>query len=30
MLSGVCLGVVLGFGKHSYAAALDGLLRHLD
>ena len=21
MLSGVCLGVVLGFGKHSYAAA---------
>ena len=30
MLSGVCLGVVLGFGKHSYAAALDALLRHLD
>lgn len=30
MLSGVCLGVVLGFGKHSYAAALDALVRHLD
>ena len=30
LLSAVCLGVVGGFGKHSYAAALDGLLRHLD
>ncbi len=30
LLSGVCLGVVGGFGEHSYAAALDGLLRHLD
>lgn len=30
VLSAVCLGVVAGFGKHSYAAALDGLLRHLD
>ncbi|MEM8708356.1 MAG: type II 3-dehydroquinate dehydratase [Actinomycetota bacterium] len=30
VLSGVCLGVVLGFGKHSYAAALDALVRHLD
>lgn len=30
VLSGVCLGVVLGFGKHSYTAALDALVRHLD
>jgi len=30
MLSAVCLGVVGGFGRHSYALALDGLLRHLD
>ena len=30
VLSAVCVGVVLGFGKHSYAAALDALLRHLD
>ncbi len=30
LLSAVCLGVVGGFGRHSYAAALDGLLRHLD
>ena len=30
MLSAVCLGVVGGFGRHSYAIALDGLLRHLD
>lgn len=30
MLSAVCLGVVGGFGKHSYFVALDGLLRHLD
>ena len=30
MLSAVCLGVVGGFGRHSYAVALDGLLRHLD
>jgi 3-dehydroquinate dehydratase-2 len=30
MLSAVCLGVVGGFGKHSYVVALDGLLRHLD
>ena len=29
VLSGVCLGVVLGFGKHSYAAALDAMARHL-
>jgi hypothetical protein len=30
LLSAVCLGVVGGFGKHSYVVALDGLLRHLD
>ena len=30
MLSAVCLGVVGGFGKHSYSIALDGLLAHLD
>ena len=30
MLSAVCLGVVGGFGRHSYAMALDGLLHHLD
>ena len=30
MLSAVCLGVVGGFGQHSYALALDGLLRHLE
>jgi len=30
MLSAVCLGVVGGFGRHSYALALDGLLRHLE
>lgn len=29
MLSAVCLGVVGGFGRHSYLVALDGLLRHL-
>jgi 3-dehydroquinate dehydratase len=26
----VCLGVVGGFGRHSYFAALDGLIRHLN
>jgi len=30
VLSAVCLGVVAGFGRHSYAVALDALLRHLD
>jgi len=30
VLSAVCLGVVGGFGRHSYTAALEGLLRHLD
>jgi 3-dehydroquinate dehydratase II len=29
VLSAVCLGVVAGFGRHSYVVALDGLLRHL-
>jgi len=30
LLSGVCLGVVGGFGRDSYTVALDALLRHLD
>ena len=30
MLSAVCLGVVGGFGRNSYALALDGLIRHLE
>ncbi len=30
MLSAVCLGVVAGFGRNSYALALDGLIRHLE
>lgn len=30
LLSAVCLGVVGGFGRDSYAVALDALLRHLD
>jgi 3-dehydroquinate dehydratase len=25
----VCVGVVAGFGRHSYFVALDALLRHL-
>jgi len=29
VLAPVCLGVVAGFGRHSYFVALDGLLRHL-
>lgn len=29
VLSAVCLGVVAGFGRDSYAVALEGLLRHL-
>ena len=30
VITAVCLGVVGGFGSHSYAVALDALLRHLD
>ena len=30
VLSAVCLGVVAGFGRHSYAVALEALVRHLD
>ena len=30
VVSGVCLGVVAGFGTDSYLIALDALLRHLD
>ena len=30
VVSAVCLGVVLGFGKRSYLVALDALIRHLD
>lgn len=30
VLSGVCLGVVAGFGRNSYFLALDALLRHLS
>ena len=30
VLSAVCLGVVAGFGRHSYAVALDALIRHLE
>jgi len=29
MIAPVCVGVVSGFGPHSYFVALDGLLRHL-
>jgi 3-dehydroquinate dehydratase-2 len=29
VLSAVCLGVVTGFGRHSYFVALDALIRHL-
>ncbi len=29
VLAPVCLGVVAGFGRHSYLIALDALLRHL-
>ncbi len=29
LLSAVCLGVVGGFGRHSYFVALDALVRHL-
>ncbi|MCP5030218.1 MAG: type II 3-dehydroquinate dehydratase [Actinomycetia bacterium] len=30
VLSGVCLGVIAGFGRESYHLALDALLAHLD
>lgn len=30
VLSAVCLGVIAGFGSHSYLLALDALLAHLD
>jgi len=30
LVTGVCLGVVAGFGADSYVVALDALLRHLD
>lgn len=30
LLSAVCLGVIGGFGPHSYTLALDALLRHLS
>ena len=30
VLSAVCLGVVAGFGRDSYAVALSGLVRHLN
>jgi len=30
LVTGVCLGVVAGFGADSYVLALDALLRHLD
>jgi 3-dehydroquinate dehydratase-2 len=29
VISPVCVGVVAGFGRHSYFVALDALLRHL-
>ena len=29
VLAAVCLGVVAGFGRHSYFVAFDALLRHL-
>ncbi len=30
MLSAVCLGVIVGFGRDSYRLALDALIAHLD
>lgn len=29
VLAAVCVGVVAGFGRHSYSVALDALIRHL-
>ena len=30
VLSGVCLGVIAGFGRNSYFLAVDALIRYLD
>ncbi len=30
MISAVCLGVIVGFGRDSYRLALDALIAHLD
>lgn len=30
VLSGVCLGVIAGFGRNSYFLAVDALIRHLS
>jgi 3-dehydroquinate dehydratase II len=30
VIAPVCVGVVAGFGRDSYAVALDGLIRHLE
>jgi 3-dehydroquinate dehydratase-2 len=30
VIAAVCLGVVAGFGRDSYAVALDALIRHLE
>ena len=30
LISDVCVGVISGFGRHSYQLALDALLTHLD
>ena len=30
MLSGVCLGVIAGFGRDSYFLAIEALIRHLS
>lgn len=30
VLSAVCLGVIAGFGRHSYVLALDAVLAHLE
>ena len=30
LLSGVCIGIVAGFGEHSYTLALEGLVKYLN